>query len=188
MHARQSRRKSVFSTVNGASSALAPTTASRLNRFEPITLPKAMSFAPCTLALTLTASSGADVPKATMVSPTMMVGMPSRCASAHAPETNQFAPSTSTVKPAASSAREVMRIPLSFVRCARFPSGEPFAGTKTRCKKSKLSIAPTYNKKSCYFQNTPSCAVAAVLTMCPTIHVSYSLFLPLYHAFAHLSI
>jgi hypothetical protein len=46
--------------------------------FEPTTLPRAIDGAPRSAASTLTRSSGAEVPKATTVRPTMRAGMPSR--------------------------------------------------------------------------------------------------------------
>ena len=67
--------------------------------FEPTTLPTAISLAPWMAAVTLTASSGAEVPKATMVRPTSSGDTPRRRASADAPATNLSAPHTSSAKP-----------------------------------------------------------------------------------------
>ena len=78
----QSRRMSVRSMMSGHTTADRPATTSRLKMFEPTTLPTAISLAPWIAAVTLTASSGADVPKATMVRPTSKGDTPSRRASA----------------------------------------------------------------------------------------------------------
>ena len=96
----QSRRSSVRSAASGHKIALTPATTSRLKMFDPTTLPTAISFAPSSAAVTLTASSGADVPNATIVSPMMSGDTPRRRARPDAPETNQSAPLTSRAKPA----------------------------------------------------------------------------------------
>ena len=61
-------------TFMGFSTAQIPTTTSKLNRLEPITLLMAISLAPLRDAEMLTAASGALVPKATMVRPIIIVG------------------------------------------------------------------------------------------------------------------
>ena len=96
----QSRRSSVRSATSGHKIALTPATTSRLKMFDPTMLPTAISFAPSSAAVTLTASSGADVPKATMVRPMISGDTPRRRARPDAPETNQSAPLTSRAKPA----------------------------------------------------------------------------------------
>jgi hypothetical protein len=57
-------------TTSGAIRALMPRMNSTLKMLLPTTLPMAMSVLPSSTAPTLTATSGALVPKATMVSPT----------------------------------------------------------------------------------------------------------------------
>ncbi len=52
-----------------------------LAMFEPMTLPKAISGEPRRAAVRLAASSGAEVPKATMVRPITSGLIPQRCAS-----------------------------------------------------------------------------------------------------------
>ena len=66
-----------------------------LAMLEPTTLPRAMSPAPASAARALTTSSGALVPKATMVSPTTSGPTPRRRASAALPRTSPSAPRTS---------------------------------------------------------------------------------------------
>ena len=112
----QSRRSSVRSMMSGHSTADNPATTSRLNTLEPSTLPTAISLAPCKAAVRLTASSGADVPKATMVRPTSKGDTPSRRAKADAPATNLSAPHTSSAKPATSITNDsIMNNPLFFI-------------------------------------------------------------------------
>jgi len=65
----------------------------------PITLPTAISPLPLREACTLTAVSGALVPKATMVRPMISGGMPKRPASSAAPRTSTSAPATSSTRP-----------------------------------------------------------------------------------------
>ncbi len=65
----------------------------------PITLPTAMSPLPLSEACTLTAVSGALVPKATTVRPMISGGMPKRLASLAAPRTSASAPTTSSTRP-----------------------------------------------------------------------------------------
>ena len=66
-------RKSLFrivhSTIKGDIVAHIPKIASKLNIFEPIMLLRAISLEPSAAADMLTASSGALVPQATIVSP-----------------------------------------------------------------------------------------------------------------------
>ena len=64
----------VFTPI-GLIKAQIPTTASKLNKFEPTTLPSAISFWPLNAAVILTAASGALVPKATIVSPIIKLGI-----------------------------------------------------------------------------------------------------------------
>ncbi len=61
----------------------------------------AMSLLPLTADMTLTDSSGIDVPTATTVSPTINSGMPRRSARATAPSVSSMAPMTITASPMA---------------------------------------------------------------------------------------
>ena len=79
--------------------ALMPMTTRRLKILEPTTFPMAMSLLPFMAAVTLTASSGALVPNATIVSPIMREGMCSLLAIQDAPSTKISAPFTSSKKP-----------------------------------------------------------------------------------------
>ena len=65
----------------------------------PMILPKAMSFAPLKDAKTLTTNSGAEVPKATIVSPMTNSEILNRFAREEEPVTNQSAPLISKTKP-----------------------------------------------------------------------------------------
>ena len=89
-------------TTIGAMTAHTPSTISRLNRFDPITLLTASPFDPFIAEEILTASSGALVPIATMVSPTMSEGIFIFFAREELPSTKKSAPFISTTKPARS--------------------------------------------------------------------------------------
>ena len=78
-------------------------TTRRLKILEPITFPTAISLLSAREADKLTASSGALVPKATMVSPMMMVGIRSSLATEELPSTKKSAPLISNTKPAISN-------------------------------------------------------------------------------------
>ncbi len=80
----------------------------------PTTLPTAMSRSPRMLATTDVATSGSDVPAATIVRPMMRSLTPSVRASVTAPSTSHCAPHTSNPSPA--SARRML-----------FHAGERFA-------------------------------------------------------------
>ena len=60
----------------GLISAATPITTNRLNILDPITFPAAISALPFKAEVILTASSGADVPIETIVSPMIIVGIP----------------------------------------------------------------------------------------------------------------
>ena len=68
--------------------------------FEPTTLPNAISGDPFSTAATETIISGAEVPKATTVNPTISGGRPSRSDMATAPRTRNSPPTTSATSPA----------------------------------------------------------------------------------------
>ena len=79
-------------TAIGANSAVQPTIISVLKILLPTTLPMAISALPFRAEDTLTVNSGADVPKATIVSPITILGMRKRLATDAAPSVSQFAP------------------------------------------------------------------------------------------------
>ena len=62
-------------TAMGANSAVQPTIISVLKILLPTTLPMAMSALPFSAEDTLTVNSGAEVPKATIVSPITILGI-----------------------------------------------------------------------------------------------------------------
>ena len=76
----------------GAKSAVQPTIIKVLKMLLPTTLPMAMSALPFRAEDMLTVSSGADVPKATMVSPITMDGIWKRLAMDAAPSVSPLAP------------------------------------------------------------------------------------------------
>ena len=76
-----------------------PITESKLNKFDPTILPIEIA---CSLrkdAITEVASSGSDVPKATIVIPITISLIPKYRAISIAPFTNRFAPKESSVMP-----------------------------------------------------------------------------------------
>ena len=79
-------------TAIGANSAVQPTIISVLKMLLPTTLPIAISALPFKAEDTLTVSSGADVPKATIVSPITMLGIRKRWATDAAPSVSPLAP------------------------------------------------------------------------------------------------
>ena len=88
----------VFTPI-GLIKAQIPTTASKLNKFEPTTLPSAISFWPLNAAVILTAASGALVPKATIVSPIIKLGILKKRAMEELPLTKKSAPFTKNTNP-----------------------------------------------------------------------------------------
>ena len=74
-------------------------TSNKLQRLEPTTLPKEISFIPFIDAVTLTAASGALVPKATIVNPMINDGIPSDLATLEHPSTNQSAHLINKINP-----------------------------------------------------------------------------------------
>lgn len=87
-----SKRTSRDCTDKGRTSAASPRITATLNRFEPTTLSTAISPAPDNAALIETASSGALVPNATMVSPATRGLSPKRRPIAAPPRTSPSAP------------------------------------------------------------------------------------------------
>ena len=87
----------------GRMTAQTPSTISRLKMLEPVTLLRAISFAPLTAAEVLTANSGALVPNATMVSPMITLGTRKVRAKAELPSTKKSAPLISATKPSSSN-------------------------------------------------------------------------------------
>ena len=93
-------RFSIFlSTVSGLIAEHTPKTINILNILEPTTLLTDISFAPSIAAVKLTASSGALVPKATIVSPMIRDGTFRFFATSELPSTNQSAPLTRAINP-----------------------------------------------------------------------------------------
>ncbi len=83
--------------------AVQPTIRPMLAMLEPMTLPKEMAPRPCEAAMTLTASSGALVPKATTVRPITRGETPMSRASPVAPRTTVSPPNMRRASPTASS-------------------------------------------------------------------------------------
>ena len=79
-------------TLMLAKRAVTPKTIKRLNVFEPSTLLTAIALEPFAEANALTASSGSDVPTATIVSPTTIDGTFNLLATATLPSTKKSAP------------------------------------------------------------------------------------------------
>ena len=100
-----SRHSSVRSTVSGATTAARPSTSAMLARLEPFTLASAISVEAFIAAVTLTMSSGALVPNATMVRPTTSAGIRSASASWPPPRTNSSAPTTRNTRPTSRESR-----------------------------------------------------------------------------------
>jgi len=86
-------------TTSGAISAATPKIRRELDIFEPIILPRAMPVLPLMLAITLTTSSGAEVPKATTVKPIKKAETPNRLAIDDEPSTMISAPLMRNTKP-----------------------------------------------------------------------------------------
>ena len=82
-----SRLRTKPSMVKGLIAPATPTTAVELNRFEPMTLPMAISCSPFLAARIDEANSGSDVPTATMVKPMTKSLTPKSCAISTAPQT-----------------------------------------------------------------------------------------------------
>jgi len=80
------------SISTGLIDAAIPRMKRRLNRFEPITLPTAISHSPFLAATIEVTSSGKEVPQATMVSPISMGLIPKDAAIADAESTTQSPP------------------------------------------------------------------------------------------------
>ncbi|SRR5690554_2927776 len=86
-------------TTIGNITAETPKIRNRLNMLLPITLPYTTSFKPLVLDTTLTTNSGAEVPKATMVSPITNSDTLNFLAKAEAPLTRKSAPLINKAKP-----------------------------------------------------------------------------------------
>jgi hypothetical protein len=101
-----SRLKVSFGAVRPKSAAGRPTATSRLKGFEPSTLPTAKAGAPLIAAKTETASSGAEVPKATTVRPITSGETPTRRARPVAPSMRESPPWARAARPRTMSAKE----------------------------------------------------------------------------------
>ena len=89
----------ILSTVNVPSNAETPITAKILKMLLPTTLPKDIALVPANAEVMDTAASGALVPNATMVKPTIMVGIFKLYATLLAPSTNTSAPFIKSTNP-----------------------------------------------------------------------------------------
>ena len=103
--------QSLFKTSSGtlfigAITTAIPITAKRLNIFDPTTFPIAISCSPFRAAITEAASSGKEVPRATIVKPIIKSLTPNSTATPTAPQTsileltiNKISPKTSQTIP-----------------------------------------------------------------------------------------
>ncbi len=98
-----SRLSISFGVGTALTSAHTPITIRRLNRFDPITLPREISAFPESPEVILTAASGQLVPMDTIVSPITTDGTLSIPATEDAPSTKKSAPLISSTKPAISN-------------------------------------------------------------------------------------
>ena len=89
----------ILSTVNVPTNAETPTTANILKILLPITLPKDIALVPANAEVIETAASGALVPNATIVKPTIIVGIFKLYATLLAPSTNTSAPLIKSTNP-----------------------------------------------------------------------------------------
>ena len=87
----------------GEKTAQDPRTQSRLKRFDPTTLLRAISLECRSAAVVLTASSGALVPSATIVRPMISPDTLNFLAREALPSTNRSAPFTRAANPAANT-------------------------------------------------------------------------------------
>ena len=94
-----SRQKALGCTTTGAIRAVMPNIKSMLAMLLPTTLPMAIPGAPAKDASMLVTNSGEEVPKPTMVSPTINGETPKRLAAATAPRTNNSPPAISPASP-----------------------------------------------------------------------------------------
>ena len=97
-----SSRTSCCATISGVTKAATPRMKSTLKMLLPTTLPSARSAWPLKADITLTANSGALVPKATTVSPMTSGEIPHTAANREAPFTSHSALTTSRIKPSTS--------------------------------------------------------------------------------------
>ena len=89
----------ILSTVKVPSNAETPTTAKMLKMLLPITFPNDIALVPANAEVIETAASGALVPNATIVKPTIMVGIFKLYATLLAPSTNTSAPLIKSTNP-----------------------------------------------------------------------------------------
>ena len=88
-----------LSTVKVPSKAAVPTTPRILKMLLPTTFPNEIALVPANAEVMDTAASGALVPNATIVSPTITVGILKLYATLLAPSTNMSAPFIKSTKP-----------------------------------------------------------------------------------------
>ncbi len=103
----------------GTTMAVTPIITNTLNMLLPTTLPTASSLLPFTAEKTLMASSGAEVPKATTVSPTTRSDMPIRLAIADAPSVRKLAPPNISTSPTTKNIiLRIIRLYFSIIKSA----------------------------------------------------------------------
>ena len=95
--------KTLFSINSSLSNAATPITISMLNKLLPIMLLTAIALLPVNDEVMDTAASGALVPNATMVKPTMIVGIFKRDAMLLAPSTKMSEPLIKNTNPTINS-------------------------------------------------------------------------------------
>ena len=89
----------LLGTCRGTMAAVQPRINRTLKMFDPTTLPIARSGLPLKAESTLTVSSGAEVPKATIVRPITKFEMRNRLATAAAPSVRALAPTRISTNP-----------------------------------------------------------------------------------------
>ena len=94
-------------TCSGMIAAVTPRIKRTLKMFDPTTLPMAKSGLPLRAESTLTVSSGAEVPKATIVSPITRFEMRNRLATAAAPSVRALAPTRISTSPMTTKTRDI---------------------------------------------------------------------------------
>ncbi len=107
----------------------------------PITVPTATPRSPLSVPAMVVASSGADVPAATIVRPITDSAMPNSRATAIAPSTSQSAPTSVKAMPATSSAPDTIRVRNAALPCSPSP---PYS-SRNWARTARLSCVATRN-------------------------------------------
>ena len=126
----------------GEITPVTPKISKMLNTFEPNTLPMAMPLLPLRAATALVASSGCDVPPATMVSPITASLMPMALATVVAPSTKRLLPSTNQPKPTSNQAVATRGFIGFFASVCAPPSGFAVVRVMPMKKTNKISRKP----------------------------------------------